>query len=54
MPSYEFTGLFANKNRHLNNFVQVAFFDEQDVGNEFSWPLDTLNHRFIDLKKVAF
>jgi hypothetical protein len=33
---------------HLSAFVQIAFYDAQDTGNEFAWHFDTLKHRFID------
>jgi hypothetical protein len=49
----EFTGPFAYLKHHLSDFVQVAFFDARNAENNFTWPLDTFEHRFIDITKVA-
>jgi hypothetical protein len=51
---YVFSGPFAYLKHHLNDFTQVAFLDAQDAENEFTWPLDTLNYRFIDLTEDVF
>jgi uncharacterized C2H2 Zn-finger protein len=39
---------------HLSNLAQVAFYDSQNAETEFAWSSDMLNHRFIDINKVAF
>jgi hypothetical protein len=38
----------------IRDFEQIAFLDAQDAENEFVWPFDTLEHRFIDFTIVAF
>jgi hypothetical protein len=48
-----FSGPFAYLKHHLSNFVRLAFFDAQDVENEFAWTFHTLNHRLIDFNKVV-
>jgi hypothetical protein len=39
---------------HLNDFIQVDFFDAEDAENKFFWPLDTLKLRFIEFTKDVF
>jgi hypothetical protein len=39
---------------HLSDFVKVAYGKDHGAENDFSWPFDTLNHRFIDFNKVVF
>jgi hypothetical protein len=39
---------------NFRDFVQVAFLDAQEAENDFAWPFDILNHRFIDLTKIVY
>jgi hypothetical protein len=39
---------------HFRDFFQVVFLDAQEAENEFAWPFDTLNHRFIEFITVEF
>jgi hypothetical protein len=36
---------------HLSDFVQVVFFNVQEAQNEYAWPFDTMQHRFVDSPK---
>jgi hypothetical protein len=40
---YLFSGSFAYLKHHLCDFVNTAFFDAWDTGNDFAWHFDTLN-----------
>jgi hypothetical protein len=42
------------KKNHLSNFVQIAFFNAQNVENAFEWPLYVMKNRFIHVTKVEF
>jgi hypothetical protein len=52
MADYEVLGPFAYLKHHFRDFVEIAFFNAQNVENAFEWFFDIMKHRFIEISKV--
>jgi hypothetical protein len=54
MADYYVTVPFTYVLHLLNDFVQIAYSNAQNVENAWEWPFDIMKHRFIYFIKVVF